>query len=148
MAKKYTVVLNHTERRSLLHLLSAGREATQRLAHARILLKADQGPRGSAWADERIAEALEVSIATVERVRRRFAENGLQAALDRKSPPGPSRRRKLDREGETRLLALASSPPPLGRTVWTLQLLADQLVELGIVDTISYETVRHVLKRR
>ena len=95
----------------------------------------------------RIAEALEVSTATVERVRQRFVEQGLEAALDRKQRERPPRQIKLDGRAEARLIALACSAPPEGRAVWTMQLLADKLVELEVVDSISDETVRLALKK-
>ncbi len=99
------------------------------------------------WPVDRIAEALEVSAATVERVRRRFVEQGLDAALDRKRRERPARQPKLDGRAEARLIALACSAPPEGRAVWTMQLLADKLVELEVVDSISDETVRVALKK-
>ena len=102
---------------------------------------------GPAWTDDRIAEAVEVNVATVERVRRRFVEQGLEAALVRKKQDRPSRPRKLDGHGEARLIALACSEPPPGRCDWTLRLLADKLVELDIVESIATETVRQVLKK-
>ncbi len=145
--KKYKVTLTPDERDSLQALVSAGRAAAQKLAHARILLKADAAAGGPAWADERIAEAVEVSRATVERVRQRFVEHGLEAALVRKKQDRPSRARALDGRGEARLIALACSAAPGGRASWTLQLLADKLVELRVVDAISGETVRQVLKK-
>ena len=145
--KKYKVTLTADERNSLQDLIAAGKAPAQKLAHARILLKADAAPGGPAWPDARIAEAAEVSVATVERVRQRFVEQGLEAALVRKPPDRPSRQRKLDGHGEARLVALACSDPPLGRARWTLRLLADKLVELEVVDTISTETVRQVLKK-
>jgi len=145
--KKYKVTLTPDERESLQALVSAGRAAAQKLAHARILLKADAAAGGPAWADERIAEAVEVSRATVERVRQRFVEHGLEAALVRKKQDRPSRARALDGRGEARLIALACSAAPGGRASWTLQLLADKLVELRVVDAISGETVRQVLKK-
>src|SRR5262249_11304531 len=112
-----------------------------------ILLKADAAAGGPAWTDDRIAEAVEVTLRTVERVRQRFVEQGLEAALVRKKQDRPSRERKLDGADEARLIALACSEPPQGRSAWTLQLLADKLVELRVVDTISDETVRQVLKK-
>ena len=117
------------------------------MAHARILLKADAAPDGPGWADERIAEAVEPSVATVERVRRRFVEQGLEAALVRKPQDRPSRLPKLDGRAEAHLGALACSKPPEGRNEWTMQLLADELVELRIVDEISDETVRRTLRK-
>ena len=145
--KKYRVTLTAEERQALSELIAAGKAAAQKLAHARILLKADAGSDGPAWIDARIAEALEVDVTTVERIRQRFVEQGLEAALDRKKQGRPSRERKLDGAGEARLVALACSDPPQGRACWTLQLLADRLVELQLVDSISDETVRQVLKK-
>jgi transposase len=145
--KKYRVTLTAEERQQLHSLIAAEKAAAKKLAHARILLKADASPGGPAWTDERIAEAVEVDRTTVERVRQRFVEQGLEAALVRKPQDRPSRERKLDGAGEARLVALACSDPPAGRSAWTLQLLADKLVELQVVDSISDETVRQVLKK-
>ena len=145
--KKYKVTLDAEERRSLLSLIAAGKASALKLARARILLKADAGPEGPAWADARIGEAVEVDPTTVERIRQRFVEEGLEAALGRKKQARPSRQRKLDGAGEARLIALACSAPPRGRAAWTLQLLADKLVELHVVDSISDETVRQVLQK-
>jgi transposase len=145
--KKYKVTLAADERNSLQDLIAAGKASAQKLAHARILLKADAAPSGPAWADARIAEAVEVNVTTIERVRQRFVEQGFEAALVRKKQDRPSRERKLDGQGEARLVALACSDPPRGRARWTLRLLADQLAELEVVDTISTETVRQVLKK-
>jgi transposase len=145
--KKYKVTLTAEERQQLHALIAAGKAAAQKLAHARVLLKADAAPGGPAWPDSRIAEAVEVSVATIERLRQRFVEQGLEAALGRKQQDRPSRERKLDGRAEARLIALACSPPPAGRACWTMQLLADQLVELQVVDAVSDETVRRVLKK-
>jgi Homeodomain-like domain len=145
--KRYKVTLDAEERQDLSDLIAAGRAAARKLAHARILLKADAAEGGPAWPDGRIADALEVSTATVERVRRRFVELGLEAALDRKPRERPAREIKLDGRAEARLIALACSAPPDGRAVWTMQLLADKLVELEVVDSISDETVRTTLKK-
>jgi transposase len=144
---KYKVTLTAEERQELQALIAAGRAAAKKLMHARILLKADAADGGPAWPDERIAEALEVSAATAGRVRRRFVEEGLAAALVRKKQDRPSRERKLDGRAEARLIALACSGPPDGRAAWTLQLLADRLVELRVVDSVCDETVRRVLKK-
>ena len=146
MRKKYPVVLSAGERLKLTRLLAAGTESVRKLAHARILLKADQSDAGPAWVDERIAEAVEVSQPTVARIRRQYVEEGLDAALNRR----PSRReyqRKLDGEQEAHLIALTCSEPPAGQARWSLRLLADRLVELAIVDTISYQTVARTLKK-
>ena len=145
--KKYKVTLTADERQALHALVAAGKAAAKKLAHARILLKADAAPDGPGWTDERIAEAVEVNRTTVEQVRQRFVEQGLEAALVRKKQDRPSRERKLDGDGEARLIALACSQPPRGRAAWTLRLLADRLVELEVVDAISTETVRQVLKK-
>jgi transposase len=145
--KKYRVTLTPEERQSLQELIAAGKASARKLAHARILLKADAAAGGPAWADSCIAQALEVGVATVERVRRRFVEQGLDAALVRKRQDRPSRARVLDGRAEARLLALACSKPPKGRNEWTMQLLADKLVELHIVDSVCDETVRRALKK-
>jgi hypothetical protein len=145
--KKYTVTLTAEERQHLSDLIAAGKAAARKLAHARILLKADAADGGPAWTDERVAEAVEVGRATVERVRQRFVEQGLEAALGRKPQDRPSRERTLDGRAEARLIALACSPPPGGRAEWTLQLLADKLVELRVVDAVCDETVRRCLKK-
>jgi transposase len=141
MRKTYLVSLTADERDQLTSLISAGKGAARRLAHARILLKADQG-----WSDEAIAEAVEVSRPTVERVRKRFVLEGLEAALDPRRPVTP-RPRKIDGHAEAHLIALACGPPPPGHARWTLRLLADKLVELEIVESLSHETVRHILKK-
>jgi transposase len=145
--KKYRVTLTAEERRGLQDLIAAGKASAQKLAHARILLKADASPGGPAWPDERIAEAVEVSRATVERVRQRFVEQGPEAALVRKPQDRPSRQPKLDGRAEAHLVALACSKPPGGRAAWTMQLLADKLVELEVVGSISDETVRRTLQK-
>lgn len=146
MKKKYLVTLTDEERQQLRTLISCGRASASKLSHARILLKADSREGGSAWSDAAISQALEVGTATVERVRKQFVEEGLEAALTRRRP----RRvypRKLDGSGEAHLIALACSTPPEGRARWTLRLLADRMVALEYVDEISHETVRQVLKK-
>ncbi len=145
--KRYKVTLTTEERCELRDLIAAGKAAAKKLGARRILLKADASPGGPAWTDQRIAEAVEVGGATVERVRQLFVEEGWAAALVRKKQDRPSRERKLDGRAEARLIALACSAPPAGRRQWTLQLLADQLVELEVVDAVCDETVRkRVLK--
>jgi transposase len=145
--KKYKVTLTADEREQLRDLIAAGKAAAQKLAHARILLKADAAPGGPAWNDARIAEAVEVSTDTVARVRQRFVEESLAAALDRKKAARPPVPPKLDGRAEARLITLACSSPPDGRKRWTMQLLADRLVELQVVDAVSDETVRRVLQK-
>jgi transposase len=145
--KKYRVTLTADERENLTILIATGKAAAKKLTHARILLKADQAEGGPGWIDEQIAEALEISVATIERVRQRFVEQGLEPALGRKKQDQPSRARKLDGAAEARLIALACSQVPTGHRVWTLQMLADKLVELKVVDSICPETVRQALQK-
>src|SRR5436190_22492744 len=145
--KKYLVTLTPDERDQLTAMIAAGKAAAQKLAHARILLKADQADGGPAWTDERIADAVEVSTATVERVRQRFVEQGVESALTRKKQDKPIRERVLDGTAEAKLIALACSPPPDERARWTLRMLADKLVELEVVDAVCPETVRRTLKK-
>jgi transposase len=145
MYKKYVVRLTEEERSQLETLVRRGRAHTRKLLYARILLKADaDGP--DRWTDERIAEALEISTATVARERRRFCEDGLEVALMPKKPGRP-RRRVLDGRAEAPLIALSCLDPPEGRERWSMRLLADRMVELGHVEALSHETVRRTLKR-
>jgi len=145
MKRIFIVKLSETERVVLEAEVAAGKGAARRLAHARILLKADQGAGGPGWRDERIAEALDVSPATVGRVRKQYVTAGLEGALTRKRPP--PRLRKLDGAHEAHLIAVACSTPPRGRKRWSLRLLAGKLVELEQVDAVSHETVRQILKK-
>jgi transposase len=146
MKKRYIVTLTQEERRMLQAMLSRGKAAARKLMHARILLKADVAAGGPGWNDEAIVEALEVGRATVERVRKEFVEEGLEAALERRKPRRQYQR-KLDGDGEAHLIALACQKPPEGRSRWTLRLLADHMVQLEYVDEISYQTVRRTLKK-
>ena len=143
--KKYIVKLAKEERASLSKLIAQGEASARKLLHARILLKADSGEGGPGWTDQAISEALEIGTATVERVRQRLVEEGLGAALNRHRPHTP-RLRKLDGEQEAHLIALVCSQPEEGQDRWTLQLLADKLVQLRIVESISRETIRQVFK--
>jgi transposase len=143
---KYIVRLTAEERMQLTELISTGRRAASVLARARILLKADASEGGPAWSDGEIAEAVETSLASVHRVRQACVEDGVAAALTRKRPTG-RQYRKLDGAQEARLVALACSTPPEGRVRWTLQLLADRLVELEVVEAIGRECVRTTLKK-
>lgn len=142
--KKYTVELTPAQRKELSHMISTGQAAARELIHARLLLKADQGPEGPAWSDAQIQEALDISASTVARVRKRCAERGVQEAI-LPAKASAMRQRRLDGSGEAYLIALACSAPPDGCVRWTLRLLAQQMVELGYVETISHETVRQVL---
>ena len=145
--KKYLVTLTLEERDRLSRLTGAGKASARTLTRARILLKADQADGGPAWLDADIAEALDCGLRTVERVRQRFVERGLEQALGRKPQDRPSRERKFDGAAEARLIALACSQPPDGRAGWTLRLLADRLVELEVVESVSREAVRRALKK-
>lgn len=142
----YVVRLTAEERAQLTEMISTGRRAASMLTHARILLKADADDEGSHWSDADIAEALETSVSTVHRVRQALVEEGLAAALERRKPTG-RQYRKLDGAQEAQLIALACSAPPEGRTRWTLQLLADRLVALNVVPSVSAECVRTTLKK-
>jgi transposase len=146
MKKKYIVTLTREERETLQALVSRGKGAARKLTHARILLKADASEGGPNWEDAAIAEGLEVGRATVERVRKTFVEESLEAALERRRPRREYRR-KLDGDGEAHLIALACSQAPEGRSRWTLRLLAQRLVVFEGGGPISYETVRRVLKK-
>ena len=147
MAKRYMVRLTDEERSQLRQLLAKKRLAAQKRKRAQMLLKADASEDGPAWADTRIAEAFEVSVVTVEKVRKRYVLEGLDAAIQRKKQCRPSRQPVLDGEKEARLVALCCGKVPAGRGRWTLRMLADELVELQIVDGISHETVRQALKK-
>jgi transposase len=127
-------------------MIRSGKAAARTLLHARILLKADSDPTTPVWSEEAIGEALEVHTTTVARMRQRFVEEGLEAAL-RPKPTTRQYARKLDGAAEAHLLSLACGPAPAGRVQWTLRLLADQLVELEPVPSVSYETVRRTLKK-
>lgn len=146
MAKKYIVRLSEAERGELSTLVKTGKVAAAKRLHAQILLHADVGGAGQGWTDEAIGQACGVSRRTVERVRQRLVEQGLEAALNR-APKSGHRARRLDGEGEAHLVALMCSEPPEGRNRWTLQLLADRLVQLEQVEAISHECVRQTLKK-
>lgn len=146
MAKRYRVTLADEERLELEGMIGKGKGAARKLAHARILLRADEAEGGPGGTDGDIAAGLNLSVRTVERVRRRFVEEGLAAAL----VPKPTERvyaRRLDGAQEARLIALACSTPEDGKRRWTLRLLADRMVELDYAEAVSHETVRRVLKK-
>ncbi len=145
MAKKYVVRLTGDERKMLLRMVKVGKGAARRLTHARVLLKADAD--GPGWTDARISDALDVGVRTIESLRKRLVEEGLKSALNRRKQIRLSRMPTLDGDGEARLVALACSEAPAGRTRWTLRMLADRLVALEVVNSISYETVRQALKK-
>jgi transposase len=138
--KRYYVDLSEAERATLLGLIQKGKAAARKIRRAHTVLLAADGKT-----DAQIAEALHTGIATVERVRKRFVEEGLEAALTEK--PRPGAKRKLDGKQEALLVALTCSTPPEGRRRWTMQLLANRLVELGVIEALSDETVRRLLKQ-
>lgn len=145
--KKYIVRLSGEERESLRSLVSSGKGAARMFTRARILLKADVGEGGPGWSDEKISEALDVTVQTVERVRKQLVEEGLEAVLCRRRYIQKVSRKKLDGDAEAHLIALACSETPKGYTRWSLRLLADRMVELGYVESLSHEAVRRVLKK-
>jgi len=145
--EKYIVELTSEERKELSELVSKGRASARKITHARVLLQSDSSADGPSWTDKQISEALGVHINTIHGIRRRFVEDGLEAALDRKKQDRPSRQPVVDGEVEAHLIALRCGDPPEGADRWTLRLLADKLVELEIVPSISHETVRQALKK-
>lgn len=146
MKKKYIVTLTEVERQMLQSMLSRGKAAARKLMHARILLKADVSAGRPALSDDAIGEDVEAGRTTVERVRRPFVEEGLDAALERRKPHREYRR-TLDGDGEAHLVALACRQPPEGRSRWTLRLLADRMVRLEYVEEVSKDTAARVLKK-
>ncbi len=144
--KKYIVKLTDEERKDLEQMISTGKDSARKLQHARILLKADESESGPSWKDEQISEALEVSLSTIFRVRERFVEEGRDAALSRRQGSG-IHELKVDGECEAHLVALTCSAAPEGQVRWTLRMLADKMVELEYIDSLSHETVRRTLKK-
>jgi transposase len=147
MKKVFIVRLTEAERAELDALVRKGKASALTIARARILLKVDQGDDGEARTDAQVAEALSIAAKTVFNVRRRWVEDGMEAALRRKKQDCPSRARKLDGVAEAKLVATCCGPAPQGRARWTLRMLADKLVELEVVSSISHETVRSTLKK-
>jgi Homeodomain-like domain len=145
--KKYVVRLSPDEREQLEALIRKGKSPAQRLAKARILLKADVSEAGEGWSDGRIIEALETSPSMVYRVRKQLVEEGFEAVLSRKQRATPAVARIFDGEKEAKLIALACSKPPKGRARWTLRLLESKVVELRIVDRASDSTIGRALKK-
>ena len=145
--KKYVVKLSEAERIQLQGVINKGKSSAKRLLKARILLKADAGEHGEGWSDGRIVEALDTNMSMVTRVRQQFVEEGLEAALSRKQRAAPAIAPIFDGEKEARLTALACSAPPEGHARWTLRLLEDKVVELGIVERASDNTIGRVLKK-
>jgi transposase len=146
MRKLYHVTLTQAERKQLLEMIRKGKSSALRQTHARILLQADGSDQGLSRSDAEIHDALGVAVSTIERVRQRFAEGGLDAALDR-SPTTRQYERLLDGAAEAHLIALACREPPEGRARWSVRLLADQMVVLEYCQRLSRETVRRTLKK-
>jgi transposase len=145
MPKKYIVVLSNSERQELEEFVSVGKTQAYRIKHANILLAVDANRLG--MCDEDVAETFGCHVNTVANIRQRFVLEGIEAAIERKKQKSPSRQRVLDGAGEAKLIQLACSEPPKGRSRWTLELLASELVALKIVDSISDQTVRRTLKK-
>lgn len=145
--KKYMVNLSREERDILTKTITSGRGPARMFTRARILLKADQGDHGPNWSDEQISDALDVTVQTIERVRKQFVEEGFDAVLSRRPYTQKVSRKKIDGNVEAHLIALSCSEPPKGYVRWTLRLLADKIVELGYVETISHEAIRQTLKK-
>jgi hypothetical protein len=145
--KKYIVKLSEDERRKLGELIQKGKRSAQLLTKARILLKADVSDAGDGWSDSRIAEALDTSVANIERTRRQLVEEGFDAVLTRKYNPNCARPRIFDGAAEAKLIALTCGPAPPGHAKWTLRLLEEKVVELHIVDSASDNTIGRILKK-
>ena len=146
MKKRYVVELTIEERSQLKAIINADKGRAHKRRHAQMLLKADEGPEGPAWKDADIAEAFDCHVTTVENLRRRLVERGLDAVLEHGNR-GSYRARKLGGGAEAHLLALACGAAPKGRNRWTVRLLADQMVALGVVDSCGKSSVHRTLKR-
>ena len=145
-SKKYIVDLSPSERNYLEEITNKGKTAAYKMNHARILLKADINQEEGGWTDSKISEALNIGHATIERVRKRFVEEGIESALNRREQKN-RRSRIIDGEKEAYLIAIACSQTPVGKSHWTLQMLADKMVELKVVEKVSTETIRQTLKK-
>lgn len=145
--KKYIVLLTPEEQDKLKKIVNSGRRPARLFTHARILLKADQSEGAPGWSDVKISEALDVTVQTIERLRKQLVEEGFEAVLSRREYKQKMSRKKIDGEVEAHLIALACSDPPEGRARWTLRLLADSIIELRYVDSISHESIRRTLKK-
>lgn len=144
--KKYIVKLTKEERTRLKQLINKGKCPARKIAHARVLLKADQGKYGENWKDTDISKSLDIGLRTVERIRERLVLEGLETALNRRLPPS-TKEKKIDGDVEAHLIAIACSQPPEGQARWTLRLLADKMVALEYIDSLSHEGVRKTLKK-
>ena len=142
MNKKYIVDLTQEERKGLERLIRSGKHSARKIRYGHALLKANAG-----WTDQKISEALDISIRTIQRIRQRFVGEGMKVALGARSRKPRPYARKLDGEKEARLIALACTEPPEGHTRWTLRMLAGRMVELAYVESLSHEAVRQALKK-
>ena len=147
MHKRYVVKLDKDERKELSQLVKKEKIAAKKRTHAQVLLLADCSRHGPGWKDEAIAEACRVTVRTVENIRKRLVMDGLESALNRKPQVRLSRQKVLDGEKEAKVIALCCGAKPAGHARWTLRLLAQRIVELEIVESISHETVRQCLKK-
>jgi transposase len=145
--KKYRIALAEEQRQLLQQMIAAGQAPARTLTHARVLLKADEGEQGPGWTDEQISEALEVSPATIQRVRQRFIEAGLEDALKRRPQPERPEKRKLAGVQEAHLIALSCGPAPQGYQRWSMRLLADRFVVVETGEHVGRETIRRALKK-
>lgn len=145
--KRWIVRLETEERQQLERLVRVGKAAAYKIRHANVLLAVDESEQGPGCKDVDVSRTLGVTVRSIEMLRRRFVEEGLEACLVHKKRGMPSVNRKFDGEQEAKLIALACGPPPKGRARWTLELLADQVVQLGIVESCGAETIRQTLKK-
>ena len=145
--KKYRVILTEEQRQQLQHMISAGQALARQQAHARIMLKADQSEQGPGWSDEQISQALEVSLPTIERVRKRFVQEGLEQATKRRPQPERPEKRKIAGVQEAHLIALSCEPAPPGYQRWSVRLLADRFVVAETGEQVGRETIRRALKK-
>jgi transposase len=144
---KYSVKLNAGQRKLLEDLVNKGEAPARKIMHAQILLKCDKGEWGSRWRDQQIQETFGVGETLIKRIRKRYVENGLEDALERKKQPKRPEKQKIDGKQEAQIIATLCTEHPEGQERWTLRALTDRIVELEIVDQVSYETVRTVLKK-
>ena len=145
--KKYIVQLNEEQRQALKHLISSGIAPARKILHAQILVKADSSQTGPGWSDEQIQKTFEIGLSTVERVRKRFVEKGMDEALNRRPQPERPEKRILNGREEAFLIALSCAEKPEGRERWSVRLLAHKMVEAGYVEQVGRETIRVALKK-
>lgn len=144
---QYSITLSEDQRGHLEQFIKAGQASARAIAHAHVMLKADDSSHGPKWSDRRIEEAYAVSYRTILRIRQRFVEEGMEAALHRRAQPARPAKRKLDGEQEAQVIAVLCHEKPEGREEWTLRMLAQRVVELGIVESVSHESLRQTLKK-